>query len=156
MHNHLSAEKKILLKELRSEEDLRALLFCRVSSERHRRRVRDFSIRALETQRLGMKKEKELQARRQAEEQRRQELSNQKKKKGKMLNDAMNLDSKWKAEETNAMLKKKTENYEYSQLKYHAPYTMENPFQPVSYALNSIEHIIAFFFFFALPLFHFF
>lgn len=126
IYNIFLEQRKHLLQEIHSEEERRAGLFAKISIEMHRRRIRDFALRALECQRFGLKSDREAALRRENEERRKHEVHVRKTGNELLLSQAMSVDEKWKSEEARAVSKVTQEKRDFSSVKYHLKYDRMN------------------------------
>lgn len=106
LHHINPVERKEMFGKLRQRERSLAEIIYKVAHERKNRRARDFALRALEMQRHGVRVEKDEEEKRQALEQRKIQLALKEKEHREMIKAAMDVDSKWRAEDRAADIKR--------------------------------------------------
>ena len=132
-----------MLKIRSKEQQLSSLLFT-ISKEMCLRRVREWALGALETQRAGLKKERDRTD--QLERQRQQDsaLQGKQQEKYKMINAAMDKDIKWVLDDRHSELKRLQKRAEYASVQLHVGYSLNSlpsktRLHPKTWRLNDFD-----------------
>jgi hypothetical protein len=127
IHHLLAEERKPMLAELRRREQLVGDLVVNMAHERVRRRVRDFGIKSLETQRRGLRLEREAEeARVVARLKEAKRLADEEQYRVTMAG-AMAVDQKWVDETLRAENKVLGKKVHLASMNYHPGFTAETP-----------------------------
>ena len=120
-------ERKAAIAKLRDREQKLAILYGKIAIERINRRTKEWATRALQTQRIGLRVERE--AAEKAELEREEERTNNLKatQRAAMMKRASGLDRKWRDESDTRDAKDLSTHVHTANLNYQLDYTQERP-----------------------------
>ena len=127
LHHMPVEERKPAMRALKVREERLGELLSKLAKERVRRRTREFSQRALDTQRKGQRLEREELERLEAERMAKIHLATIKASNIAFMGKAMAVDEKWMIQELTADAKEHARQVHNASLNYHVGFSAVNP-----------------------------
>jgi uncharacterized protein YwgA len=127
IHHLVTDERKPMLAELRRREQLIGQLFFNMAKERVRRRVKEFAVKSLETQRSGERLEREKEERRVLTMMKEAKRVEDEKIYHSTMKKSMAVDAKWVNETLVAENKVLGKKVHLAAMNYHMGFSRENP-----------------------------
>ena len=112
---------------MKQKENELAIIISKVSNERKFRRVREFSLRALASQRHGIRIENENEMKRKEEERIQKEMENKIREKQELIESALKVDSKWLHSDSKTSFLHFNEKKKLSALQKHTGFGANKP-----------------------------
>eukprot|EP01034_Spumella_vulgaris_P029800 gene29800-36906_t len=125
-HIDASVRKPVMHAARQNEKDLAEIIW-RIAGERRLRRCREFAMRALKTQREGLKREAQERERLAAEERRQQELLAKQRAHASLMQSALQSEEKWTRNEASLADKLLDRRMNYSETQLHMGYGKARP-----------------------------
>jgi hypothetical protein len=127
-YHHIDASvRKQAIGELREIEQSLSTIIMQVAQERKYRRLKEFALKAVETQRLGLKREAAQREQKQFTQFKTDTIEKKKQDQQDLLNEAMKVDEKWKENERLHTDEELQKRLVFAKLQFHPGYSKEHP-----------------------------